>query len=123
MYYIMFSENSCWEAVCKQYSLRSKENTLSYCDIYDGMVYKQLFNSGFLSNCHNISLIVNIDGVPVFRSSSYSFWPIWIVVNELPYRMRYLIDLPKISHNSISYVHFYIKVCKRKSNNSRIVVW
>ena len=32
-----------------------------------------------------ISVIFNTDGIPVFRSSGFSFWPL---INELPYRMR-----------------------------------
>jgi hypothetical protein len=31
---------------------------------------------GFLENNHTIKLKVNIDGVPLFRSSSSQFWPI-----------------------------------------------
>ena len=42
-------------------------------DIYDGAVYQEQMASGFLSNQSNISFILNTDGVPVFRSSSFSF--------------------------------------------------
>jgi len=49
---------------------------------------KEQMARGFLSNQSNISFILNTDGVPVFRSS-FSFWPIYLIINELPYKMRY----------------------------------
>ena len=55
------------------------------CDIYDGAVYQEQMASGFLSNQSNISFILNTDGVPVFCSSSFSFWPIYLIINELPH--------------------------------------
>ena len=58
-------------------------------DICDGVVYQELINAGFLMDSHNFSLIMNTDGIPVFRSSAASFWPIWLLINELPFRMRY----------------------------------
>ena len=59
-----------------------------YSDISDGAVYQELVASGFLSNPSNISLQFNTDGVPVFKSSSFSFWPVHIIINELSPRMR-----------------------------------
>ena len=74
----------CLEEISKRYNLR-KGRGGSQSDIYDGAVYQHLFHTGFLANKH----IVNTDGIPVFRSSSFSLWPIMLLVNELPYRMRY----------------------------------
>lgn len=57
-------------------------------DICGGKLYQELCSKGVMQgNC--VALIVNIDGVPVFRSSGYQFWPIFIMICELPYRMRY----------------------------------
>ena len=36
----------------------------------------------------NISLTWNIDGLPLFKSSKFSLWPIYFVINELPYKLR-----------------------------------
>jgi Transposase family tnp2 len=36
----------------------------------------------------NLSLTFNCDGVPVFKSSRFSIWPILCVVNELPVSVR-----------------------------------
>ena len=58
-------------------------------DIYDGALYQELLANGFLIDTHNISLLFNTDGVPVFRSSAFAFWPLYLVINELPYKLRY----------------------------------
>lgn len=44
-------------------------------------------NDGILSNPVNISLLCT-DGVPVFKSSNFSMWPLYFVINELPYALR-----------------------------------
>ena len=60
-------------------------------DIYDGRLYKNLYkNDGFLSSPNNISLMWYTDGVPLFKSSSMSLWPLYFSINELPYRKRML---------------------------------
>ena len=48
--------------------------------VYDGEGYRQYLE--FLSS---ISLILNTDGVALFRSSSTSIWPVWAVVNHRYY--------------------------------------
>lgn len=58
-------------------------------DVYDGFQYQKLFhNGGVLSDQNNLSLKVNTDGVPIFKSSGYSMWPIYFEINELPPRIR-----------------------------------
>ena len=59
------------------------------CDIYDGNQYHKMFsNGGVLSDPNNLSLKVNTDGVPIFKSSGFSLWPIFFQINELPPRKR-----------------------------------
>lgn len=53
----------------------------------DGQVYQNLVDGGFLKHRWNITF--NADGIPFFRSSAFSFWPLHLIVNELPYGMRY----------------------------------
>lgn len=56
----------------------------SYSDICDGDLYRD-----FGDNTGNfVTLTLNTDGIPVFNSSNYAFWPVYLFVNELPYRMR-----------------------------------
>ena len=88
--YALLKGKACWNEITSRYTLRKRigENR---SDIQDGNVYQNLLQTGFLQQKLNISLIMNVDGVPVFRSSSYSFWPIFVLVNELPFRIRYFL--------------------------------
>lgn len=65
------------------------KSTGVYRDIYDGSIYRSYFNnSGPLSSPNNISFTMNTDGAPVFKSSKMSLWPIYLMINELPYKLR-----------------------------------
>ncbi|XP_043472842.1 uncharacterized protein LOC122505365 [Leptopilina heterotoma] len=58
-------------------------------DIYDGKRYRNFVKK--LNECDKhayASVIFNTDGAPLFTSSSYSIWPIYLMVNELPYNVR-----------------------------------
>lgn len=54
-------------------------NDTSYSDITSGEMYKNLKKTD-----SDITLSFNTDGVPLFNSSKCSFWPLQIVINELP---------------------------------------
>ena len=59
------------------------------CDITNGVKYKKLLCSLPDSSAnYNLTLTFNCDGVPVFKSSSFSIWPILCAVNELPPNIR-----------------------------------
>ena len=63
------------------------------CDIYDGELYKKLLqHPEVLSSPHNFSFTWNTDGVPVFKSSNFSLWPLYLVVNELSPKKRFSKD-------------------------------
>ena len=68
--------------------LRRGNSGDGYRDIYDGRIYQHQVTNGFLKDERNISFIFNTDGIPVFKSSEYSFWPLYLLINELPYTMR-----------------------------------
>jgi len=57
-------------------------------DVYDGRIYKRLVKDGILQSGNNFSFIFNTDGVPIFKSSQVSIWPIYLIINELPYKKR-----------------------------------
>lgn len=80
----MFIETSIWSALQLQLKQPSSGNIR---DIYDGQSYKVHFD--FLSNLAHISLLLNTDGVAIFRSYKFNIWPIWIVINELPKKITY----------------------------------
>lgn len=68
---------------------RNKEKKENIEDIYDSQQYKDLSkNDGPLSKPYNLSFVFNTDGVPIFKSSKTSIWPIFLLINELPYKMR-----------------------------------
>lgn len=78
---------------------RSKSNSDAIEDIQDGFLYKKHFgNDGFFKGSSDekkkseihISFQINTDGVALFRSSKYSIWPVYLVVNELPPNCRYI---------------------------------
>ena len=72
-----------------QYRFRRTQHAGQISDIYGGNIYKSLFeNNSLLSNPNNISLTWNTDGVPFFKSSSFALWPLYFIVNELPYNKR-----------------------------------
>lgn len=50
-------------------------------DICDGSLYSGHFPE-------TLSLTANVDGAPVFKSSSSSMWPVYYVVNNLPLNRR-----------------------------------
>ena len=87
---------------------RSKSNPNGIEDVQDGLLYKRHFGSdGFFkgatdekkkSEIHK-SFQINTDGVAIFRSSKYSIWPVYLVVNELPPNCRYTM-----------YMHIYVAV-------------
>lgn len=67
-------------------------------DIYDSILYKKAV--GFLKNklCaqnhefkHKLILTYNFntDDAPIFHSSKTSFWPLQLLINELPVKLRF----------------------------------
>ena len=70
---------------------RDKEDEESMEDVYDGVLYKNLSKSGgFLSNPNNISFLGNTDGIALIKSTGWSVWPVYLVINELPPLLRYV---------------------------------
>ncbi|XP_075534224.1 uncharacterized protein LOC142568027 [Dermacentor variabilis] len=54
-------------------------------DITDGKAYRAMRQK---LNKYDLSLTVNSDGSPLFKSSKYSIWPVQVTVNELPPHTR-----------------------------------
>lgn len=82
------------ESVCQSLSTSLKkinENLYdiseSFSDLTDGELYKEKRRELFKD--HDISLIINTDGSPVFKSSQASMWLIQVLINELPPQLRW----------------------------------
>lgn len=57
--------------------------------IYDGKLYRRFVESLSTSDKSRYATVVfNTDGAPLFESSKYSIWPIYIMLNELPVNIR-----------------------------------
>ncbi|XP_071855030.1 uncharacterized protein [Apostichopus japonicus] len=65
---------------------RHKKQEGNLEDIFDGEIYKNLEEVHNFPN--NFTYTFNTDGMPVFKSASYSLWPIYIMINELPPSLR-----------------------------------
>ena len=65
-----------------------KRNPNSVDDIFYGKLYKNICERSNLKNDYSFSLTFNSDGVPVFKSSSFSIWPILTFINEFPPEYR-----------------------------------
>ncbi|XP_051155482.1 uncharacterized protein LOC127291262 [Leptopilina boulardi] len=58
-------------------------------DIYDGKNYRRFKKSLDPADKNRfVSVTFNTDGAPLFESSAYSIWPIYIMLNELPFSVR-----------------------------------
>ncbi|KAJ8050003.1 hypothetical protein HOLleu_03009 [Holothuria leucospilota] len=64
---------------------RSTNDNENLQDIHQGLKYKELFQD--LSE-FDLSITLNCDGVPLYKSSQTSFWPIQFIINELPKDQR-----------------------------------
>ncbi|KAK3916166.1 Halomucin [Frankliniella fusca] len=67
---------------------RVKRNVHNIEDIYDGHIYSELVQEGFLANPCNISFTMYFDGVSLFKSAKFSIWPLFLSINELKYKER-----------------------------------
>ena len=75
----------------KQRFKRKKKKADGIEDIYDGKLYCELAKEGGPLSAdfpYNISLTWNTDGIPIFKSSKVSIWPMYLTINELPPKQR-----------------------------------
>lgn len=60
-------------------------------DVYDGYLYQNMCkDNGQLSESENVSFLLNTDGAPVFKSSKFSIWPVFLSINEVDLKLRNL---------------------------------
>ena len=86
---ILYAQTGFYEKLQHRFRRQSRDGI--YEDVYDGSLYKSYWeNDGPLSKPENISFTFNTDGAPVFKSSKVSIWPLFMVINELPYKLRML---------------------------------
>lgn len=66
---------------------RQTETSTSLSDICDGFLYQKAL-SGSETALQTLSLTFSCDGVPVFKKSPCSIWPLFCTINELPLKTR-----------------------------------
>ena len=81
---LQYPDKNLWLALQERLSKPMVSGSLR--DVYDGELYQR--HVDFVSQPANVTLLLNTDGVPVFRSSKATLWPVWLIVNELPRRLR-----------------------------------
>jgi len=70
---------------------RSKKTVPGFINsMADGTIYKA--HSKFLSENNHFSFCYYSDGVKIFDCNTSSFWPFFLVINELPQKERYKIE-------------------------------
>ena len=81
--YIFFVDN--WQALKPNTS--ADDEILQ--DVRDGAALHPLTaENRFFSNPYNIALSLSTDGVPLYKSSTVSFWPVYLMVLNLPPHIR-----------------------------------
>ena len=79
------------QEICQCIQEQSKVTTKSITDITKGSGYQALKENGqFLKETSNITLSLFTDGVSLFKSSGVSLWPLYLLMNEIPRKQRFL---------------------------------
>ena len=87
-----------------KYPFRRKVDSTSIKDIHDGSVFKLLMDeTGPLVTPDGVGLILSSDGVPVFKSSKGSLWPVYLMVTNISPQDRVKMDnlRPRLHRNGL----------------------
>ncbi|KAJ8301752.1 hypothetical protein KUTeg_020739 [Tegillarca granosa] len=93
----LFADGTLLKQIWEYKASQSKKDDGMISDIMDGKLYQERFRkdgyfkgstSQDLGDLH-ISLQINTDGVSLFHSSTFSIWPIYFIINELPPHLRF----------------------------------
>eukprot|EP00733_Pompholyxophrys_punicea_P001014 Pompholyxophrys_punicea_v1_NODE_419_length_2008_cov_10.730671.p1 type:complete len:325 gc:universal NODE_419_length_2008_cov_10.730671:926-1900(+) len=85
---------------------RMKRNADAIEDVYDGRIYKSISE---LSEYGSLGVGLNTDGVPIFKKSKFSIWPIFMIYYDLPPAIRY-------KYSSMSLVGLWLSAEKPRMN-------
>ena len=77
-------DRNTWNALQERFSHLADPTVIQ--DVYDGLEYQK--HASFLSVTTNVSLMLNTDGVQIFKSSKRALWPVWLVINGLPRHLQ-----------------------------------
>ncbi|XP_064480427.1 uncharacterized protein LOC135393965 [Ornithodoros turicata] len=96
----------------------------AYRDITDGLLYRKVRSENNMSWC-DLTLTMNTDGSPVFKSSKGSVWPIQVSLNELPvpYRWKNILVAAVWFAKEHPPAHLYLKTFVEKFNTVGKLAW
>ena len=77
----MFLRPGFYEALLFRFQ-RTKRHEANLEDIYDGQIYRNQMQNGFLDNQNHISFMWYSDGISIFKSSNFSIWPMFLIINR-----------------------------------------
>lgn len=83
----MFKRPEFVEALKYRFN-RKKQNDDNIEDLYDCQTYLEAVTR-FLKTIFDISFMWNWDGLQIFKSNTFSLWPFYLIINELPPEMRF----------------------------------
>ena len=72
-----------------------------------------------LSKETNISFTLNADGVEVYQSTNKLMWPVLLMINELPFTIRYVYP----AHFSMQLTHNYYTEKSKKCHSNWSMVF
>lgn len=72
----------------ESYMCKTQQNNSVITDIHDGEAYKHVIISNN-DAMHTFTLSMNTDGALLYNSSHVDLWPVFLVINELPPKLRY----------------------------------
>ena len=88
---------------------------------------QKLFEQGYIDSNQGhreISLQINIDGLPLFKSTKYQFWPILGMVMDLPVKHPFAIGLYGGNHKPsdlAQYLDDFVKECQHLEINGLVL--
>lgn len=76
-----------WESLQRPADREQEESIIG--DVWDGSALRPLRAKGrFFSTQNNLALSMSTDGVPLFKSSPISLWPVYLIILNLPAKIR-----------------------------------
>ena len=85
----ILEKDGVWDSMM-EYKLKSYHESELRFDLLNGEVYKKLSSEhAFLKMEESITFLFNTDGVALYSSSKVNIWPIYLVINELPPKLRF----------------------------------
>ncbi|CAC5394744.1 unnamed protein product [Mytilus coruscus] len=85
----LFAQQGFYNKLQNRFTSSKTTDGAIYKDISDGYLNQLCSENDVpLSQPENISFTFNTNGAPVFKSCKFSVWPLFMVINELPYKLR-----------------------------------